>query len=171
MSCGRAEAQISALQKAALAELTWALLLDHLWQIPLVDEQNQTSSSEQQEEPEGTGQPPSPSTQGVHHYLPLHPQHDAAQSDANVISSGGNQRRNGYRREEGEREREGKKGGRKRGVFHQRGIIWEVKQWTAGGKIHYILHIYSHVSHIYTALYSKYYSFLTPLLLSDNLIY
>lgn len=58
-----------------------------------MDEQNQTSSSEQQEEPEGTGHPPSPSTQGVHHHLPLHPQHDVAQSDANVISSGENQRK------------------------------------------------------------------------------
>lgn len=66
---------------------TWALLLDHLWQILLVDEENQTTSSEQQEEPERTGQPPSPSSQGVHHHLPLHPQHDAAQSEPNVISS------------------------------------------------------------------------------------
>lgn len=150
MSCGRAEAQISALQKAALAELTWALLLDHLWQIPLVDEQNQASSSEQQEEPEGTGQPPSPSTQGVHHYLPLHPQHDAAQSDANVISSGGNQRRNGYRREEGERGREGKKGGRKRGVFHQR---WNnMRSQTVNSRrenVLYITYLLSHVSHLY----------------------
>lgn len=52
-----------------------------------MDEENQTSGSEQQEEPEGTGHPPPPSAQGVHHHLPLHPQHDAAQSVANVMCS------------------------------------------------------------------------------------
>lgn len=67
-----------------------------------MDEENQTSSSEQQEEPEGTGHPPSPSTQGVHHHLPLHPQHDASQSDTNVICSGENQRKGNGRRGEGE---------------------------------------------------------------------
>lgn len=61
-----------------------------------MDEENQTSSSEEQDKPEGTGQSPSPSTQGVHHHLPLHPQHDAAQSDANVISSEENERKCEY---------------------------------------------------------------------------
>lgn len=49
-----------------------------------MDEENQTSGGDQQEEPEGAGQPPSPSTQGVRHHLP---QHDAAQSAAALLCS------------------------------------------------------------------------------------
>lgn len=66
--------------------LTWALLLDHIWQIPLVDEENQTSSCKQQEKPQRTRHSPSAPTQGVAHHPPLHPQHDAVQPDANGVS-------------------------------------------------------------------------------------
>lgn len=73
----------------------WVQLLDHLWKILLFEEEKQSSSGEQQEEAERTGDPPSPSTQGVHHHLPHRPQQDAARSDGNEISSEGNQSKQG----------------------------------------------------------------------------
>lgn len=106
---------LKSLQLFKGATLTWALQLDHLWQISLVDEEKQTASCEQQEEPEGTGHSPSSSTQGVHHHLPLHPQHDAAQWDTNVISSGENQRKKEVGR--------GGEGGQKKKSANERSVI------------------------------------------------
>lgn len=82
-----------------------------------MDEENQTSSSKQQEEPERTGHPPPASAQGVRHHLPLHPQHDVARLDANVMSSEGKSKKAGNGKRTG-RERQIKPWEQKEPVFH-----------------------------------------------------
>lgn len=67
--------------------LTWALRLDHVCQIPLMDKENQTSSCKEQDEPQRTRHSPSAYTEGVAQHPQLYPQHDVVQPDVDMMSS------------------------------------------------------------------------------------